>query len=485
MSLLPTRHALCLLAALASGILLYFATGLHPWWWVAWLAPIPLLIAAFRASHSETRWLAVIAGLIGSTSTTSYYAVTTGPYVAALIMLLRTLSWALVVMQTRAVVLGSRHWFTVFAYPTLWTALDTVVAAISPHSTFGSLAYTQMDALPVIQVASLIGEAGIVFIVSLFASVVSIAWYRKRNIEKPWLAYGLPSAVLLVTLSWGLARLADVSQTRTIPVGLVAVDRPVAALKNVASTGDAIWAGYSDAAANLAKQGAKIIVLPEKIALLDHPAANKVKPLLANIARSNSVYLVVGIALLADDHKENRAWMFTPTGELIADYAKQHLVPGWEAAFTPGKEDVVNRIGANRFGIAICKDMDFPALGRRYKALGADAVLVPARDFDRDAWLHSRMAVLRGVESGFTVIRSAQRGRLTVSDRYGRVAGDIPSAGAPGASLELVASIDLGGITPYARLGDVFGWFCVVISIVILLRSWPWARTPFTTQSSK
>jgi len=43
--------------------------------------------------------------------------------------------------------------------------------------------------------------------------------------------------------------------------------------------------------------------------------------------------------------------------------------------------------------------MDFPTLGRRYAALGVDALLVPAWDFDQDAWWHARMAILRGVET--------------------------------------------------------------------------------------
>src|SRR5262249_19266532 len=51
-------------AAVLSGGLGYFATGLEPWWWAAWLAPFPLLLAAFRASAREGWGLAAVAGLI-------------------------------------------------------------------------------------------------------------------------------------------------------------------------------------------------------------------------------------------------------------------------------------------------------------------------------------------------------------------------------------------------------------------------------------
>src|SRR5947207_1682173 len=78
-------------AALLSGVLQYFATGLEPWWWAAWLAPIPLLVAAFRASTREAWALAVIAGLIGSASTASFYAMVIGPIGSAFVMMLRGL----------------------------------------------------------------------------------------------------------------------------------------------------------------------------------------------------------------------------------------------------------------------------------------------------------------------------------------------------------------------------------------------------------
>ena len=124
-------------AALLSGVLQYFATGLEPWWWAAWLAPIPLLVAAFRASTREAWALAVIAGLIGSASTASFYAMVIGPIGSAFVMMLRGLVSGIVVAYTRAVVLGSRHWLTAFVYPALMAGFDTTVAAVSRRTAPG------------------------------------------------------------------------------------------------------------------------------------------------------------------------------------------------------------------------------------------------------------------------------------------------------------------------------------------------------------
>ncbi len=95
-------------------------------------------------------------------------------------------------------------------------------------------------------------------------------------------------------------------------------------------------------------------------------------------------------------------------------------------------------------------------------------MLIPAWDFGRDAWMETATAVLRGVESGYSVVRAGRNSYLDVSDRYGRTVARAPSAKLPGRSL--VAALPLGPATPtiYARTGDVFGWLCVVASVLCI-----------------
>lgn len=449
----------------------YFASGLEPWWWAAWLAPIPLLIAAFPASAREAWALAIVAGLIGSASTAQYYAMFIGPFGSGFVMLLRALILALVVARTRAVVLGSRHWLSALVYPALLAGFDTIVAAVSRDGTMGSLAYSQMAALPVIQVAALAGASAIVFVVTLFGATVAIVWHCRKNIDKPWLAYGLPVALIVGVLMYGATRLAARPAASATPVGLVAIDRGAPAPLSSLGADDPVWTGYATAVADLARQGVKVVVLPEKIARLDRVAIERVRERLGHVASDNAVYVLAGVTLAERDQRENRAWLFAPSGDLVADYAKHHLIAGLEAAFIAGTELVVRPIETARVGIAICKDLDFPTLSRRYAALGVDALLVPAWDFDVDGWSHARMAVLRGVESGFAVVRSARNGLLTVSDRYGRILDVGASGSAPVASRAALAPLASGEATIYARLGDVFGWLCVVASVAAWLLS--------------
>ena len=71
------------------------------------------------------------------------------------------LVWGFFVQRMRTIIRNSRSFAIVFAFPMLLAGVGTLVAVFSPHGTFGSYAYTQMDALPVIQVASLAGTAEI------------------------------------------------------------------------------------------------------------------------------------------------------------------------------------------------------------------------------------------------------------------------------------------------------------------------------------
>ncbi len=78
------------------------------------------------------------------------------------------------------------------------------------------------------------------------------------------------------------------------------------------------------------------------------------------------------------------------------------------------------------------------------------------------------MAVLRGVESGFTVVRAAKQGLLTVSDDRGRILAEQDAATPRVASLIASAPVRHED-TVYARLGDWFAWLDVSALIAILV----------------
>jgi len=166
--------------------------------------------------------------------------------------------------------------------------------------------------------------------------------------------------------------------------------------------------------------------------------------------------------------------VFQPGATSPATYIKHHLLPGMDP-FIPGANYTMLQ-GDPRIGLAICKDMDFHDIGEAYAARRAQLLLVPASDFTVDGWLHSRIAIMRGVESGFAVARAAHAGRLTLSDDRGRV---VAEASSERRDAELVGDLPLREThTLYAQWGDWFAWLDVIaLAACLVLAFLPRSRS--------
>ena len=150
-----------------------------------------------------------------------------------------------------------------------------------------------------------------------------------------------------------------------------------------------------------------------------------------------------------------------------ATYEKHHMLPPFESDMLVGTARTLLRKPSGEWGVTICKDMDFPLLSRQYGEDGVGLLLVPAWDFVADGWLHGRMAIMRGVESGFTIVRAAKQGVLTISDDRGRVLAQQATGSAPFASL--LAKVPVRHeATFYDRFGDWCGWLIVALAAVLI-----------------
>lgn len=86
-------------------------------------------------------------------------------------------------------------------FPAAWTSYEFLLSSASPHGTFGSLAYSQIDVLPLIQIASITGALGITFLLLLVPSALAFGWhfrgYRRRAVPVlgvPWICWSGCSA---------------------------------------------------------------------------------------------------------------------------------------------------------------------------------------------------------------------------------------------------------------------------------------------------
>lgn len=452
-----------IVAALISGALLAQAYGLTPFWPLAWLAPIPLLIAVLGASRWGALAYGVIAGATSMALMLNYFLGLIGsPIPAVVITLIKALIWGAMALAVRGAVRHLPTWAAVFVFPALMAGVETLVAATSPHGSAGALAYSQMDFLPAIQIASLGGAPAITFVVTLFSSAIAFLFAKRA-----FVAALAPALIVSGALAFGYARLNAYGDPFTGPMQatLIAGDQ----FEGVPTDWRMVWNGYTPQIERAADEHRRIVLLPEKIAHLEPSERAAAIEQLAEIARRRDVLLVVGADDEAENGRFNRAFAFTRAG--WESYDKRHMIPGLESEFAPGAADLLFEHEGVRYGVAICKDLDFPALGRAYA--GVSVLLVPAWDFTEDAWLHSRMAVLRGVENGYAIVRSARNGVLTVSDAYGRVSDEAPSG--PQTAYNVEIPLNAPGPTLYARIGDAFGRS--MLALAALLIAWTlWAR---------
>jgi apolipoprotein N-acyltransferase len=388
--------------------------------------------------------------------------------------------FGLVVLLFRMFIRRGALWKATLAFPAAWVSLEYLNSVTSLHGTFPNLGYTQMDCLPVLQIVSVVGIWGISFCLFLVPAAIAALLSSQGTSETRKKLAAVTVSVIAVVFIYGTWRLTVSPRTdQSVIVGLLATDAarqfPGIFPQND-KTALELFRRYADQAKGLKAQ---VIVLPEKIALLSDEGAIELDAIFRKSAEAANAYIVVGVDRGTKTSRSNEARVYSPgkppeagmqqSRELAAVYVKHHLLPPFEDVDRPGTELTVLSQPSGVWGIQICKDMDFPALSRQYGARRVGLLLVPAWDFGRDGWLHSRMAVMRGVESGFTVARVAKTGQLTVSDDRGRVLGEESSGAAPFSCLAVSAPARHDD-TLYVRYGDYFAWANVAGLLVLLLR---------------
>jgi apolipoprotein N-acyltransferase len=225
---------------------------------------------------------------------------------------------------------------------------------------------------------------------------------------------------------------------------------------------------YAQEIGLLASQGAKIIVFPEKGINLSKESDSLVVELLKRSALQNHVTVVVGYSNFKTANTRNSSIVINDEGLVAEDYDKIHLVTGFEDQFMKGSKIGLFKFSGIQAGTAVCKDLDFPSDIRKYGKSEVSVLCIPAWDFVVDDWLHSRMAILRGVENGFSEIRTARLGRLSISDPYGKVNAEAKSTN--GKAKSLVGLVSLERIdTVYTRYGDWFGLVVMFTALAFLL----------------
>lgn len=446
------------LVALLSGAMFYWSQGLDNVWALAWFAPAPLLWLAYGKTPLWQLLVAsAVAALAGSIYVFQAYAMLP-PLVIVPAVVLNAASFCFAVWFARCVQRHASPLATLFAFPACWTAIEFLAELASPNGTYGSLAYSTMSAPVLIQCASLFGMYAVTFLICLFANTLAMSMRAQgQTLFTVGVGFGLCAANVV----FGFVRLAQ-PQPDAVRVAALVDETAMARLGHARTLPEAVAVSetYAMALRRAAAQGAEFAVTPEGGLLSVPPWRTAILAPLLAASKPTGMEVIGGF--YQRKPPADFALAIGPDGAMQR-YDKRHPVPVLEDQFTPGR--VSGWLGHGR-AMEICKDMDFPRTIRADAAKGARLMGVPAGDFGQDAWLHARMAVMRGVENGFALVRAANEGLVTASDAEGRLIASKRDT--PTGLTMIVARLPLGrGPTLYTRTGNGFAWLCVAGTLVI------------------
>jgi apolipoprotein N-acyltransferase len=451
---------LAVLCALLSAAGFYFSLGLGEQWWLAWLAPVPVLWFAFGDAKGWTVFLAAWAAYaLGATSILSAYAGLLPTAVLILSIGAPALSFAAAVAGARRTNRALGPGAAMFAFAALWTAFDFLASFSRGGGSVATPAAAEVGAPVLIQSASIVGYTGVTFLLGFVAAGLALSLRTRRALPAT-----VAMAVFAANAAFGFWRMSVPPQE---VMRVVLIDSDDAVGKTMHDDKDATFKAidaYTKQIAKLHDTHPALIVLPENISRLAPEWRAQAEAKFAAALAGASTTLVAGFNTNIAGGQHNVSLAFAPGVTTPVIYMKRRLVPGLETIpYIPGDGP---KALPNGIGLEICKDMDFQAMIRDDEIATKPRLLaVPAWDFGKDDWSHARVAILRSVENGVPMARAARDGLLTLNDRYGRLvavtktedgfktlAGDLP--------------LDRrGGETLYDRIGDAFGWLCVALGV--------------------
>ncbi|PSL29016.1 nitrilase-related carbon-nitrogen hydrolase [Chitinophaga ginsengisoli] len=462
------------ISVLFSAICWYFAFSLSgDFGYLLWVAPIPVLYCSLFLKQRWAFLIAFISYLLGRLSWLPYLLSVLPVPLAILFTVLLPLIFALIVIAARSIILRFSHWSAVFALPVLFTSFEYLSFLFSRDGTAGSIAYTQVNYLPVIQIASIAGIEGITFLLTFIPSAIVLIYfnYKRQHAVKPLLFITI--GIVGITMIFGAWRLRDHVTGKESPVriGMATIDEKAHHSTYATSTEKQLHLAdlYLNEVSVLARQGAQVILMPEKIFRYNEAEQSGILQRFKDTALAYHLFIIVCVDQKKNDYYENRAWVISDEGRVIADYQKVHLFEGEVLdSVRPGKQIGLFSRGGAEEGVAICKDLDFQQYILGYGKAERRMLYVPAWDFVRDGWMHSRMAIMRSVEGGYSMARNARQGRLTINDYRGKVLFEAHSD--EGAPVRLVATVVPQYYkTVYSVLGDWFGMLNVVAAVVLMI----------------
>lgn len=391
-----------------------------------------------------------------------------------------------------------------FLAPAVWVTTELGRQYVWDGFPWELLGYSQVSVLPVAQIASVVGVYGISGLLALTATgaaFVVVGRGRQR-----WIAAGSIAGLVAVTALWGQARLRSSDLlTEGDPVRVAVLQGNIEQEEkwNPANR-DAITDRYLTMTRQALAQGARFIMWPESATPLPLEQDILAGAAIRRIAVESQATLLIGsdqvepIKAATPSDKEqaryyNAAFLVKTDGRVGAVYRKMHLVPFGEyvplqsvlffagpiigavadfSSFTPGRLPVLLPVGDHLASTAICYEVIYPDLIRRFVRDGSELLTTITNDawYGRSsaAYQHWDQASMRAIEEGRYLARAANTGISGFVDPYGRVIAKT-ALYEPAVVVQDVRF--LKGRTIYNRIGDLVAWLSLALTAAALLGS--------------
>jgi apolipoprotein N-acyltransferase len=406
------------------------------------------------------------------------------------------------------VVVRMRRSFGVFgaalSIAPMWVATELGRQYVWDGFPWALLGYSQVSILPIAQLAAIAGVYGLSALLALSSAAVALLIVDERGERRRWVV--LAAVVVLIggCAIWGRARIADGSlEAVGDPVRVAVVQGNILqADKWNPRLRDVIIGRYVTMTRQAIDRGATFILWPESSMPVnfedDVIRASPVK----RLARDAGVTLLVGSdqeervhpgAPVGDPTNRlyNAAFLIKPDGTVGAVYRKMHLVPFGEyvplkrllffvgpivesvSDFHPGTEPVLIPVGNHSASTAICYEVIYGNLMRRFTNEGSELLTTITNDawygWTSAAYQHWEQASMRAIENGRYLARAANTGVSGFVDPYGRV---IEKSALFEEALLVQDVKFLRTRTIYSRIGDLVAWLCLAFTVAALLAAW-------------
>lgn len=308
-----------------------------------------------------------------------------------------------------------------------------------PMGAFFTLSLSQVENLPFIQVASIFGQMGLSFLIAWFASTVYfVIDYLLESKEKPGadiiLALKKPVcivlAVFMAVFIYGGGRLI-LAQPDGDTVKIAMAQGPHVELVD-GEYGDVSFkdckAHARKAIEQAAAGGAELVLFNEEAFCISFDQEKIMKKIFSEEAKKNGMYIVAGMELYDPEEEiisDNKITCVDSDGNEMFDYTKTILVPVVEKGYYKEGDGNIHTVEMNLGGkkcnvsSVICYEGVFTRYMNRIPG-GTDIHLNPSWEWEGLGDSHDHTIPLRGVENGFSTIKTTYESESIASDYMGR-----------------------------------------------------------------